>query len=624
MIFPSEKKKELLRYASRNNPATCDADGIPIPMQQPQRHLPQHQRLPQTSVANCCCCCANDPSTMRQLSTPPPPYCLISCSIDYSGSYRPNRQHRSTAQDQQQLIYRTDSQVEVETEADMSVSVSASATEESDYSYMKGGCSYASSGADLLSDENGLYPMSVEGSVPAYYNTHPEPVRLFPTTFAATAANMFRNCCGGGHTTDSSSGSTARTSPPDSRRYMLNRQRTSTPPTTTNTTTTTCPIHPHLATVNTTGATLRHRTLNQNVNALLKPFKNKQIAELLQAVKSRVDPPPKCNSMPTNNNTVITSTPSYLQCILIKCTSPLDEDQHVTTCQLFFWSDLRDGRELRRLPSCPTARDYVYTCCNPLHWYRIMHPIDSESAPPPYQRSKMLRLRDTDSEGNTQNIDNHHHHSNSNSNNHSQSISSIIKQAEPQLYVPSLESFTTDGKDRSACSKVWCQIAYWELSQRVGEFFHAKKLAVNIHADGPIDSSGVCESMCLRDLGGKRPPTDAVQNTRQKVGLGVTLSLECGDVWIYNRSNVPIFVDSPTLAERLDRVCKVMPGYCLKAFETHRAQWLACKQSQHNQLGPIDRFSMKISFAKGWGNTYRRQDVMGCPCWLEVHFNHLR
>lgn len=622
MIFPSEKKKELLRYASRNNPATCDADGIPIPMQQPQQLLPQHQRHPQT-VANCCCCCVNDPLTMRQLNTPPPPYCLISCSIDYSGSYRPNRQR--SEQDQQQLIYRTDA----ETDADMSVSTS-------DYSHIKDDCNYASSGADFLSDENGPCPMPMPTTraVPVYYSTHThtDPVQILPSTtaatFATTAANMFRNCCGGGgHTTESSIGSISRTrtSPPDSRRQMMNRQRTSAPPTIT------CPIHPQSS----SGAALRHRTVNQNFNALLKPFKNKQIAELLQAVKSRVDPSPKINSLPTNN-AVITSTPSYLQCILIKCTSPLDEEQHVTTCQLFFWSDLRDAGELRRLPICPSARDYVYTCCNPLHWYRIVHLIDSESAPPPYQRSKMLRLRDTDSEGNTQNIErslggrdawsggnnSHHNHIHNPSTNHSQSISSIIKQAESQLYVPSLESFTTDGKDRSACSKVWCQIAYWELAQRVGEFFQAKKSAVNIYADGPLDSSG--ESMCLRDLGGKRPPTDAVQNTRLKVGLGVTLSLECGDVWIYNRSNVPIFVDSPTLAERLDRVCKVMPGYCLMAFETHRAQWLACKQSQHSQLGPIDRFSMKISFAKGWGNTYRRQDVMGCPCWLEVHFSHLR
>ncbi|XP_062122681.1 LOW QUALITY PROTEIN: mothers against decapentaplegic homolog 6 [Drosophila sulfurigaster albostrigata] len=635
MIFPSEKKKELLRYASRNNPATCDAvGGMRMPMQQPQPQLLPHPRLPHTSA----CCCPP--------MTPPPPYCLIACSVDYSSFQRLQQR-----QDQQQLITAVDVADDA-VDAEMSASAT-SATENSD-SYMKSDCSYGSSAADLQSDENGPCPL------PAYHPTqhpphphpHPhteQPTRmLLPSTFAATAANMFRNCCGGGDSSSSSNGSITRTrpSPPVTRRHQLNRQRTqhSTPPT--------CPIHASrasaggaiaAATATAVPATpmMRQRTLNQHLNALLKPFKNKQIAELLQAVKSRVDPPPKCNTLAANNNnnnSVINSSPSYLQCILIKCTSPLDEEQHVTTCQLFFWSDLRDASELRRLPICPSARDYVYTCCNPLHWYRIIHPIDTESAPPPYQRSKMLRLRDTafyhhplDSEGNTQNIErssggnsSSHHNNHSNSNNHSQSISSIFKQAESQLYVPSLESFTTDGKDRSACSKVWCQIAYWELSQRVGELFQAKKPAVNIYAEGPADGSG--ESMCLRELGGKRPPTDAVQNTRLKVGLGVTLSMESGgDVWIYNRSNVPIFVDSPTLAESLDRVCKVMPGYCLKAFDTHRAQWLACKQSQHNQqLGPIDRFSMKISFAKGWGNTYKRQDVMGCPCWLEVHFTHLR
>ncbi|KAH8419072.1 hypothetical protein KR222_003422 [Zaprionus bogoriensis] len=618
MIFPSEKKKELLRYASRNNPATFDADGTPMPTQRPQPPPPPHRLPPQTNAASSCCCsCASESATMRQLNTPPPPYCSTPCSIDCSGSFRlqQERQQEQASRQQQQP------------DTDMSV--------ESDYSYITGGSSYASSGADLLSDENEQYPAQ---------HPHPnlEPVRLLPmtsaatTTFVATAANMFRNCCGGGHTTDSSSGSVSRTSPSSIRRHILNhRQRTaSTMPT--------CPLHPDGPALSTTAGgaaiataatatspAMRHRTLNQKLNALLKPFKSKQIAELLLALKSRLDPPPIGNN--TQASQVIASLPSYLQCILIKCASPVDEQPHVTTCQMFFWYDLRGAGELRRLPTCPSARDSVYVCCNPLHWYRIIHPIDSEFAPPPYQRSKMLRLRDTDSEANTQNVERstgvawstgNVSLSHSQNSHHSQSISSFIKQAESQLYVPSLESFTTDGKDHSAYSKGWCQIAYWELAQRVGEFFHAKKSAVNIYGEGPVDCGG--DGMCLRDLGGKQPPLKAVQNTRQKVGLGVTLSLESGDVWIYNRSNVPIFVDSLTLAERLDRVCKVMPGYCLKAFETHRAQYLACKQSQHNQLGPIDRFSMKISFAKGWGNMYRRQDVMGCPCWLEVHFNHLR
>lgn len=374
MIFPSEKKKELLRYATRNNPATCDADGTQIPTQQPQPPLHPHRLHPQqTQLSDSCCCLfagESPAASMRQLNTPPPPYCSIPCSMDCSGSYRLPPLQGPYPQPANDHV------------TDMSV--------ESDCSYTNCGSSYASSGAELLSDENEHYPPTQHYSQAAqhtdpYANLNSNTVRLLPTTpataaattFAATAANMFRNCCGGGsgdHSTDSSSnGSLMRNSPQSgSRRHFLNhRQRTvpsTLPPT--------CPQHPHgqatqSPALNTArgggggGATsaMRHRTLSQNLNALLKPFKNKQIAELLQAVKSRVDPP--------------ASSPTYLQCILIKCLSPVDEDQHVTTCQMFFWSDLRGRGELRRLPTCPSARDCVYVCCNPLHWYRIMQPIDS-------------------------------------------------------------------------------------------------------------------------------------------------------------------------------------------------------------------------------------------------------
>jgi len=69
-------------------------------------------------------------------------------------------------------------------------------------------------------------------------------------------------------------------------------------------------------------------------------------------------------------------------------------------------------------------------------------------------------------------------------------------------------------------SKVWCQIAYWEMAHRVGEFFNARTKAVNIYTDGIVGSQG--DSMCLRDLApaGKQVQSEQVQTTRQKVGLG--------------------------------------------------------------------------------------------------------
>lgn len=42
------------------------------------------------------------------------------------------------------------------------------------------------------------------------------------------------------------------------------------------------------------------------------------------------------------------------------------------------------------------------------------------------------------------------------------------------------------------------------------------------------------------------------------------------------------------------------------------------------QTGPIDIYSVRISFAKGWGPNYQRQEVTACPCWLEVHLSRCR
>lgn len=37
-----------------------------------------------------------------------------------------------------------------------------------------------------------------------------------------------------------------------------------------------------------------------------------------------------------------------------------------------------------------------------------------------------------------------------------------------------------------------------------------------------------------------------------------------------------------------------------------------------NEIGPVDNYSVRISFAKGWGPNYSRLEVISCPCWLEV------
>lgn len=105
------------------------------------------------------------------------------------------------------------------------------------------------------------------------------------------------------------------------------------------------------------------------------------------------------------------------------------------------------------------------------------------------------------------------------------------------------------------------------------------------------------------------------------------LSQESDGVWAYNRSDSPIFVNSPTLDDPESRtllVYRVPPGFCLNIFDRAKRIQLPRSLSQNSPTsasfnsGPVDVNSVRISFAKGWGPKYSRQEVTSCPCWLEV------
>lgn len=97
-----------------------------------------------------------------------------------------------------------------------------------------------------------------------------------------------------------------------------------------------------------------------------------------------------------------------------------------------------------------------------------------------------------------------------------------------------------------------------------------------------------------------------------------------GEVWAYNASNFPIFVNSPTLDDpqspRSLVVKKVPPGYSIKIFDYARAELLERTKARSMLLndGPFDPCSVRISLAKGWGPNYSRQFITSCPCWLEI------
>lgn len=103
--------------------------------------------------------------------------------------------------------------------------------------------------------------------------------------------------------------------------------------------------------------------------------------------------------------------------------------------------------------------------------------------------------------------------------------------------------------------------------------------------------------------------------------LGLMLSQEDDGVWAYNRSGCPIFVNSPTLDDPESRtllVYRVPPGFCLNIFDRAKCPLSRFTYGESPSTGPVDANSVRISFAKGWGPKYSRQEITSCPCWLEV------
>jgi len=87
---------------------------------------------------------------------------------------------------------------------------------------------------------------------------------------------------------------------------------------------------------------------------------------------------------------------------------------------------------------------------------------------------------------------------------------------------------------------------------------------------------------------------------------------------LYNRSEIPIFVNSPTLedfASKQFNVYKILPGYTMVVFD-----FAASVPRGDPKLfdGPYDPHSLRLSFGKGWGGKYSRQVITSCPCWLEI------
>uniref|UniRef100_A0A4W6FPJ0 Mothers against decapentaplegic homolog n=1 Tax=Lates calcarifer TaxID=8187 RepID=A0A4W6FPJ0_LATCA len=375
------------------------------------------------------------------------------------------------------------------------------------------------------------------------------------------------------------------------------------------------------------------------VDSLVKKLKKKKGAmEELERALSCPGQPSKCVTIPR-------SLDGRLQ------VSHRKGLPHVIYCRVWRWPDLQSHHELKALECCefPFGSKQKDICVNPYHYRRVETPVlppvlvprHSEFNP---QHSLLAKFRNTSLHNEPLMPQNATYpdsfpplpcSSFSSSSPSSSSLAHIsnstqMSETPPPPYSMMETSPQEDVKPnlRPVCyeePEYWCSIAYYELNNRVGETFHASSRSVLV--DGFTDPSNNKNRFCLGLLSNVNR-NSTIEHTRRHIGKGLHLYYVGGEVYAECLSDSSIFVQSRNCnfqhGFHATTVCKIPSGCSLKIFNNQLFAQLLAQSVNHGFEVVYELTKMctiRMSFVKGWGAEYHRQDVTSTPCWIEVHLH---
>jgi len=173
----------------------------------------------------------------------------------------------------------------------------------------------------------------------------------------------------------------------------------------------------------------------------------------------------------------------------------------------------------------------------------------------------------------------------------------------------------------------WSTISYYELNTRVGE--QIKLSASECIIDGFTDPTN---NPCKISLGlfSNVNRNSTIESTRRQIGKGVKLTYVPHQGALYAEClESAVFIQSRNFnwinQFHSSTVIKLVAGYSLKIFDSAKfGEMLNECVSTGSFTDSYELTKMTIirmSFVKGWGRDYQRQDITSTPCWVEVHLH---
>uniref|UniRef100_A0AC34EZU1 Mothers against decapentaplegic homolog n=1 Tax=Panagrolaimus sp. ES5 TaxID=591445 RepID=A0AC34EZU1_9BILA len=304
---------------------------------------------------------------------------------------------------------------------------------------------------------------------------------------------------------------------------------------------------------------------------------------------------------------------------------------HVIYCRVYRWPDLQSHNELKAKTCCRYCFEsgQKEVCINPYHYDRVdsanvlppvLVPRYSEGPPAQLLLDQNLNVRNDlgmpsniDATRDVYNNGGIYAAANDRIINSQQMIQSIpTPLGYKQLLIPPCED--------------WATINYYEMNTRVGPSI--KVSASSIRIDGFTDPNNA--TVISLGLFSNVNRISTIENTRKHIGNGVKLTYvrNHGSLYAECLSSSAIFVQSrncnylhnfhPTT------VCKISTGVSLKIFDLDTFVQLLnnCGQMGFNKNYDLTKMTIiRMSFVKGWGAEYQRQDVTSTPCWIEIHLH---